>query len=1300
MPTMKSGIKSICLILFYISTSFHSLAQGITETDLIHQSIDEKSVQDFTEDENGKIWIGTRKGLFSYNGSTFLRFFPTGTSSLSSEFIMSLCADDDGSLWVGTDGGVNQIKGSEVIHQASLERKFVYQIKTWDDAHLVFSGSDGIYLYNKEDHTDAIVFKDPDFQNVTEIMCTGSGVWIRATDMHSVAVLDKDFNLVNKIKFGEEFVSGMSVLKDKVFLCTDHGLRIYSLQGQELILPPVLSSRKRKAFAGSLTESFSGHIYFAVAREGFYCYNPENDSLTGPLFDDDLSNVIFIKGIITKDVAFVQENFQSLKILPKAKVQNCTTFDIFLPGEGLISIHSGEDERIIAVTNKRILTTTTKGEILSKVSPPDLDSLGQITYSFIDSHGYIYLTGSNGLFCKYSMEGSTLTRLYSYDTGSYFVSPWEGNDGNICIISQGKIIKFTPAGQYTEYTPEEIPNGYSSRGSDGHLYYIGTNGIFVLDENAIAFRKLPVNISYPSCCTVDKEGTMWIGTAQSGLYSYNQKTGETKHFGRSEGLPDNTIRAVVKEGDSFIWVSTPNDIVRISTDGASITRMNYTSDVQKYEARCAEVLEKGWGGRTLLFGGDKSITFIDPHLQGVSPLRGLSLDALFVNNDRRDPNIQDITLPHDENQLVFYYSGMCYGFGPSLNYSYFLKGFDKNWTNAGQRRNAAYTNLPQGKYVFQVKVQGPDGTWSPYEINYPFKIKPSPLKSPAAYAAYLLALVIAAFFAIRQYHVIRKSKMAAQIAEMEKKAADKFFQDKINFLSNISHEFRTPLSLIYGPAIELGKDPYLSDSSKKLVSLIRGNVQRMQDLSRQVLDTSRAFSSEESLFVKETDLTDVLETALSNFSFMLDEKKLKVATDFIPHMSVWCDSEKILKIFTNLVSNAIKYTPKEGQISVSIAQLNHSHAKELYSLPESDYNGNYAEVSVCDSGIGIPKEKVRMVFQRYERIKDNISKGELPEGFGIGLNYALYLIEKHRGKIRVKPNIPEGSIFSFVFPVQENAYNKEEIVSTVEEQGMERIGQNAYTHPSESILGKSILIVEDNPQVRSFLVELLNDDFAIAEASDGLEAWERINEKSPDLVISDVMMPHKDGFTLCHEIKDNPEFCHIPVILLTAKAEVQSQISGLSAGADAYIPKPFDPDVLKVQVNTILANRIRLQNAILDMNSLEEAASDNTLSPKDKDFLDRIYEIAERHLDDEEFGIASFAQELNMSQTSFYMKVKGLLGVTPQNFLISYRLNKAMELLKSRNFNVSEVSYRVGFSSRSSFARSFKNKFGVQPSSV
>ena len=813
-------------------------------------------------------------------------------------------------------------------------------------------------------------------------------------------------------------------------------------------------------------------------------------------------------------------------------------------------------------------------------------------------------------------------------------------------------------------------------------------------DNQLVFPFYPPHFSMPdqNCSLVDRNGALWIGTEDHGLVRYDPSSGQLRTFTPAEGLPGTGVRSMLEDSRGQLWMALRSEIVRLNPQDFHFTKYYIPNlDIDRFVPRSAALLPGP--DERIVFGGEQSLVIIDSAAEAYSGEVQPELEALYVNGQLQDLETGPVTLDYKQDQLTFYYSAMNFEDGPRLNYAYKLDGYDRNWMNAGQNLSATYSSVPAGRYSFRVRVQTPDGQWTESQESIRLRVKPAPWFSPLAILLYCLLAISLLILTI--YGVIheRLSKERIDSAEREKRLSEQLNKEKIQFFTNIAHEFRTPLSLIYGPAMDLERDSRLSGEERKLAGLIADNASRMMNLSNQLLSFNSRKEGVEKLQVAHYDIGALMHTVLDNFAYLAEQKGIALQPDIPDSLPAYCDQEKVMRILSNLVSNAVKYTPRGGRVAISTIRLPADHAARLFGL--DGHGSPFLELRVDDTGIGIPKESVDQIFLRFERLKEAVDQGEVPEGFGVGLNYAMYLAGLHHGCLQVSANEPKGSRFSFIFPVGKDAYGDDEIwVSELPDGPSQQTTSYSGNNPDATVL-----IVEDHPDVRAYIHDFLAPQYHLQTASNGLEAWERIRESAPDIVVSDVMMPYKDGFVLCKELKDSPEYCHIPVILLTARTASADQVHGLNMGADAYIPKPFDPDVFKATLGSLIANRRRIQARQLDSTTLTEESS-RSLGVRDKAFLDKLYQLVEAGLSDENLSLESIADEMGMSYSAFFNKVKGLVGTTPQKFLITYRLNRAKQLWESGQYNVSEVCYQVGFAALGSFSRSFKNKFGVSPSEV
>lgn len=566
----------------------------------------------------------------------------------------------------------------------------------------------------------------------------------------------------------------------------------------------------------------------------------------------------------------------------------------------------------------------------------------------------------------------------------------------------------------------------------------------------------------------------------------------------------------------------------------------------------------------------------------------------------------------------------------------------------------------------------------------------NPFFAPAALVFYLFLVPVIVSYGIELWQWVKEQRdvMRTYDARHEQQ------QQHLHFVANISHELRTPLTLISAPLKELIEHNEMNAHDRELLSVMQRSVVRLNHLAEQILDTSNHEHDDRVLRIAVGDIGAFVETIATNFRFYAHERGVRLTFDKqTDGRQGFFDREKIEKIVSNLMTNAVKYTPEGGEIIVRVMADEGS-----------------AEVIVKDTGIGVNDSKQRQMFSRFNRLDVSIISPQA-KGFGVGLHYAQCLAFLHRGRIVYSPNVPKGSCFTLTIPYTQSAYDDNDVMAEgtdatadVATPQTPQPGDDGVEHEN------TVMLVEDDYEMRSYVSMLLSEDYNVITACDGEEAMEKLKIRVPDIVVSDVVMHRMDGFQLCSQIKASSDYGFVPVLLLTAKSDLANRRHGADCGADAYIGKPFDPYYLKSVVASIIENRRRIQQLILNMTPATMAQEQHTdepagiaepiMSDRDREFLQSLHSLLDTHLADSDLNVNVIAQQMGVSYSSLYARVKDLTGQTPQNFVSTYRMNIAMELLRTHNYTVSEVCYKVGASSQSNFSRSFKKQFGVSPSSV
>jgi signal transduction histidine kinase/DNA-binding response OmpR family regulator len=561
------------------------------------------------------------------------------------------------------------------------------------------------------------------------------------------------------------------------------------------------------------------------------------------------------------------------------------------------------------------------------------------------------------------------------------------------------------------------------------------------------------------------------------------------------------------------------------------------------------------------------------------------------------------------------------------------------------------------------------------------------------------AAVIVAFIKMRQR--IRTSREAALQARREQKQEQRINRMNMSYFANISHEFRTPLTMILGPISQLCNDASITDEPKLLLHIIQRSASRMLELVNQLLDFNRLENDTLKLCVQHTDIFAALARHIEIFRINARTKNITLSTHGMDgSFMMWFDRDKLEKIIGNLLVNALKFTSEGGHVSITFEVMNRKQALQFFPLTENDLATEYVQISIGDSGSGIPTDKLEKVFERYYQVENRLQSG-YNWGSGIGLYYARCLTELHHGHIKAGNRPEGGAVFTFILPANSEAYTTEERERIAAQyEAFPLLTDEQYRKPEQSPPAKAprkVLVVDDDTEVAHYLQTLLSPHFQVFVCFNADSAFKTVKERLPDLVLSDVVMPGASGYELCKQIKENLQSSHIPVIMLTAKATVENQIEGLDTGADAYVTKPFAPAYLLSLIRSQLASREHVREA-LNRNTKVEKIEKSLLSAHDNAFMTNLYKLMEDELSNTELSIARMTEVLRMSRTKFYYKVKGLTGENPNVFFKTYKLNRAAELLKEGKYRVSEVADLCGFGTLSHFSASFKKRFGVAPS--
>ena len=1235
----------------------------------VQSQLSNNTVNALTFDPDGYLWIGTVRGLDRYNGSNYKVY--SQQAGLIDDNVSALCPDTDGRLWIGTGSGIALLQDGQIDTTVRHAVGRVFEIVSLDAGHLLFSTRSRLQILDKESGESHTVFQDSRLSYNSFERTSGGYVWINHLTRPQITVLDPAFRIAREITLpGKEIRHIFCEDDGSVYVCTDDGIRHYGGSGNPLPVPETLSRLCQDRNVLFLVHPYGSRDWLlGMEGIGFFLLS-EGEEPRHVFHQDHLDGVRLCRIAISPDNIWLSRDRQGLdnKFLPEQQTY------IPVPNrysqEALNKMYPLGENELLVVTNKAIYQYSLDRQEILPLDAQEINGNGVVGETMLDRRNRLWVVyGVNELRC-YETDGDRMDITFRCPVQGG-TCMWDDADGTVHLLQPDGLLNVDPGMRVSRTPIRDIPTfWYSDQTYTGRPYFLTNSGIWFLAGDR--FEQLDIDIKDPSSFYESTDGLYWIGTRHNGLYRYDPRTGELRSFPYGNAQADPSILSLAGTPDGYIWVCCRTEVSKVSPDNENT--LNFQSALElngSFSSNNNAIMPDG----TAFFGNIyQIISFGEMPEEQASYNIPLSLEGVIVNGVNILENIPEtLVLNSRQNQLSFYFSGR--NFNPAFHpvYQYRLEGYDKAWMSADDNLRAGYSGLLPGKYAFRVRVQQPGGDWSPDQLVQVIRIKPSPLLSLPMLILYALLAVAATVFALWMIVRNRMNKERLALSEQEKLLAQQMSQERTNFFTNVSHEFRTPLALIWGPIRELSASGNLADKEKKMISIVERNAQRMIRLTDQLLQFNQSAAHRDQLSVMHIDLARMLRKMLENFEYMFRDKSLSVQMDIPSELAAYCDREKVEKVVFNLLSNAVKYTPEHGQIKVS--------------LEEADGN---AVIEVADTGIGIAPDKLERIFDRYERLGEKVDNN-LPTGFGIGLNYARHLAEIHKGELSARANEPLGTVFRFSFPAGKDAYASE----VIWEEDAPRPEDTA--DEADNGAEVNILVVEDNPDMREYIRSFLSPLYKVTVAGDGEEAWKVIRISAPDLIVSDVMMPYKDGYTLCKEIKNDAEYCHLPIVLLTAKADMENQIHGLKLGADSYIAKPFDPQMFTTTIQNLLGNRRRMQHLLSEK---PEVVDEVPLNAHDKAFLEKLNALIREHLSEEDFNVTTLSLELGMSRTSLFSKCKALLGQSPQSYLLNCRLGQAREMLKAGGLNVSEVAYKVGFATLTGFSRSFKNKYGIPPSEV
>lgn len=911
---------------------------------------------------------------------------------------------------------------------------------------------------------------------------------------------------------------------------------------------------------------------------------------------------------------------------------------------------------------------------------------------------------------KYSLNSNEIYSLYEDRYRNIWIATFQ-KGVNILVKSPGSEPRFINT--QNDLLNYPVENCYRSRqiaaSPKGDIWVGTSNGLLKCEGDIRDFRKLKFksftnipgdttslsNNSIHNICFT-KAGKMFVSTFGGGLNEVTpRERGEYsfKSYTIKDGFPSDVILSFDEDTKGNLWCATEENLCRFTISSKEITV--YSSRYFPLQFGFNEGAAIRSLGGDLLFCSTKGILKYRPEsIQPSTFVPSIYLASIQIGEEIIDPNNSDLlsrhinntdqlTLPAAKNGFTIHFSALEMKNPEDIQYAYRLVGFDYTWNKIGKLRNATYTNLPKGDYTLQIRSTNSDGNWVDNTRSLPITILPSFWETVWAYMLYVVAILLIIFGTAYILFIFFKLK---QKVVMEQEIAN----IKLQYFTNISHELRTPLTLISAPIEQILSRGKLQSEDKTELSMVERNVNRMLRLVNQILDFRKIQNHKMGMSVQQMDIVAMTTQIMESFNQLAADHQMRFTFSCEnPHIWLWVDTDKFEKILFNLISNAFKYTPSEKEIRVVIEDGEDS-----------------VSISVVDQGVGVSEEKQKSLFVRFESLAQTSPFG-IP-GTGIGLSLVKELVELHKGHIQVESRVGTGSTFTVCLLKGTRHFDEStEFVLSDGSPVNETPERTTEFQPDEvKAHAETMLIVEDNAELRYLICSLFSSRYNTLEACNGEEGYRMCVEQMPDMIISDVMMPIMDGIQMAKELRTNVSTCHIPIIFLTAKSTIESRIEGIETGADDYITKPFSTSYLKARVDNLIAQRKKLQAFyharlldvdVTEINAEEKQTMENNLSERDKEFVSKVMEFVEANAQNSELSVDDIASALCVSLSVLQKKLKAIAGFSPVELVREARMKMAAQLILKSNLTLSEITYKVGLSDPHYFSKCFKKQYGITP---
>ena len=1330
LQSFKAFLAAILTIFFLNSVQLKGNVNYSFKHFNINNGLSQNTVFSIFQDNQGFMWFGTKDGLNRFDGSSFkiFRFSPNG--SLRDNIFHRIIQDQNNQIWVGTEDGVyiydtnkeEFIRFKEIAQNGEIINGVVSDMimDTDGDIWMCIEGK-GVYHYSFS--SMKLIFFDiqvrPEGMKMMSI-CQGKdgNIWVLPYSRPILRINKKtkqisEFNLVDDEMLFNDMGVVTSVLADQY-----HQLIIGTSQKGLIEINTITKTHRlllendknsMPVYVRAVTR-IDPHRLWVGTESGVYIY----DEITGKV-EENLRHNYFISYSLSDNAIYsiykdrddgiwIGSYFGGVDYYS----ENLNKFELFYPVP-MVNNMRGIRVREFYPSNNGNLWIGTEDGGLNLFDPIkneflDLPQLLQSLYTNIHAlyqdGDYLWIsTFSQGLN-RYNLRTNELvTYVHSNDSNSIN----HNSTFSICKDRQNVLWIGTLLGlNIYNYHSDDFTNIDELRGlsifdifedSDG-LIWISTfsNGLYRLNPADSTWKvftndpNISTSLPYNKVTNVfeDSNNKLWVATQGGGFSFFDKETDTFTTFNTTNGMPNDVVYQIEEDLSGSLWLSTNSGLVCF--DPQKITFRNYTvgnglkTNQFNYKSSFRAI------DGTLYFGSVDGFVRFDPSkFNTPGNKQPIVITELFINNnpvhpfDENSPlkqsilNTEILELPYSMNSFSLRYALLDYSNQNVSRVSYKLEGFDKEWVESRGKQNIIYSNLKPGKYLLTLKLnnnnEGEEQTENIKTVT--ILIKPPFWLSRWAYLIYTV-LFISSIVALVRYLEFRNQKIQRRKMRIfEQQRERELYRSKIDFFTNVAHEIRTPLSLIKAPLDFVIMTERVSDNVKENLQIMSKNTNRLLNLINQLLDFRKTESDAYLLNLETHNVSELIRETFSRFTPIVKQRSLLFELDLPENdMYVKVDKEAFIKIISNLFNNAIKYSDSFVRLK---AYISTDGSESLFHLiTEND-------------GETIREENKDDIFKPFVKI-DKESDQKMT-GTGIGLALSRSLTELHSGSLDIEDS-EQWIRFHLKLPVGD-------LVLTESDQSNRVTNKKNGDEVKKSASSSVVLFVDDDRDLSHFVEKLLSPNYHVLLATDGLQALDLLKNNNVNIIVSDVMMPEMDGFELAQRVKSDIEFCHIPIILLTAKANVESKVQGFKTGADAYIDKPFSVEILLAQIANLLQNREKLRETFLKHPFI--GATSVALTKSDEDFINKLNTLVHDNLDNSDFNVEGLAEQFNMSRASFYRKIKGVLDLTPNEYIRLERLKEAARLLKEKDLKVNEICYMVGFNSPSYFTKCFQQQFGILP---